>query len=131
KERFAIPKIIEFYGATEGNVSLFNFDGKEGAVGRLPWYFATRFPTKVVRFDVERQQPVRDQHGFCIECNDNEPGEVIGKILKDASKPGARFEGYATQSETDSKILRRSEEHTSELQSRGHLVCRLLLEKKK
>src|SRR5690625_6014388 len=29
-----------------------------------------------------------------------------------------------------SKHLLRSEEHTSELQSRGHLVCRLLLEKK-
>src|SRR5690554_7680418 len=28
-------------------------------------------------------------------------------------------------------VLRRSEEHTSELQSRPHLVCRLLLEKKK
>src|SRR5207253_6518369 len=28
-------------------------------------------------------------------------------------------------------VARRSEEHTSELQSRGHLVCRLLLEKKK
>src|SRR5437870_13854075 len=28
-------------------------------------------------------------------------------------------------------FLMRSEEHTSELQSRGHLVCRLLLEKKK
>src|SRR5437870_8011490 len=28
-------------------------------------------------------------------------------------------------------LLTRSEEHTSELQSRGHLVCRLLLEKKK
>src|SRR5690625_6705900 len=28
-------------------------------------------------------------------------------------------------------MRRRSEEHTSELQSRGHLVCRLLLEKKK
>src|SRR5690625_6820383 len=28
-------------------------------------------------------------------------------------------------------ILYRSEEHTSELQSRGHIVCRLLLEKKK
>src|SRR5690625_5352088 len=27
-------------------------------------------------------------------------------------------------------IIQRSEEHTSELQSRGHLVCRLLLEKK-
>src|SRR5437660_3136067 len=31
----------------------------------------------------------------------------------------------------DKTIKRRSEEHTSELQSRGHLVCRLLLEKKK
>src|SRR5690554_7604822 len=30
-----------------------------------------------------------------------------------------------------SELRRRSEEHTSELQSRPHLVCRLLLEKKK
>src|SRR5437660_9444250 len=29
------------------------------------------------------------------------------------------------------RLVNRSEEHTSELQSRGHLVCRLLLEKKK
>src|SRR5690625_5998706 len=29
------------------------------------------------------------------------------------------------------QLEQRSEEHTSELQSRGHLVCRLLLEKKK
>src|SRR5690625_5961126 len=34
-------------------------------------------------------------------------------------------------SSTVSEVTRRSEEHTSELQSRGHLVCRLLLEKKK
>src|SRR5690625_5678557 len=38
--------------------------------------------------------------------------------------------------DTGQKIIvvfegRRSEEHTSELQSRGHVVCRLLLEKKK
>src|SRR5690625_5978531 len=32
---------------------------------------------------------------------------------------------------TVTSLLLRSEEHTSELQSRGHLVCRLLLEKKK
>src|SRR5690625_6491076 len=30
----------------------------------------------------------------------------------------------------DVRVIKRSEEHTSELQSRGHLVCRLLLEKK-
>src|SRR5690625_6187733 len=34
-------------------------------------------------------------------------------------------------SHADSDTQHRSEEHTSELQSRGHLVCRLLLEKKK
>ena len=106
KQRFQIPQIVEFYAATEGNVTLFNFEGKEGAVGRIPWYLSHRFPTKVVRFDVEAQQPVRGPDGFCIECDVNEPGEVIGRILKDASKPGARFEGYANQAETEKKILR-------------------------
>jgi len=105
KERFGIPQIIEFYGATEGNVSLFNFEGKEGAIGRLPWWIAGRFPTKVVRFDVERQQPARDAKGFCIECEPDEPGEVIGKIVKDAARPGQRFEGYASEADTDLKIL--------------------------
>ena len=106
KQRFKIPEIIEFYAATEGNVSLFNFVGKEGAVGRLPWWIRLRFPTKIVRFDMERQVPVRDERGFCIECKVDEPGEVIGKIMKDASRPGQRFEGYANEAETDKKILR-------------------------
>src|SRR5262245_62379273 len=43
-------------------------------------------------------------------------GGFVGKILR-------RFRGIADR--------RRSEEHTSELQSLRHLVCRLLLEKKK
>jgi len=105
KRRFQIPHIIEFYGATEGNVSLFNFEDKEGSVGRIPWFLEGRFPTRIVRFDIDRQAPIRDARGFCIECKTDEAGEVIGKILKDASKPGARFEGYATQGETEKKIL--------------------------
>src|SRR5690625_74039 len=40
------------------------------------------------------------------------------------SHRGTQFRQWATE-------RLRSEEHTSELQSRGHLVCRLLLEKKK
>src|SRR5690625_5705741 len=43
-----------------------------------------------------------------------------------------RVRYYNDRSEVpDGKLYWRSEEHTSELQSRGHLVCRLLLEKKK
>src|SRR5690625_2772879 len=41
--------------------------------------------------------------------------------------PGCRFKRLRVSL----RHRRRSEEHTSELQSRGHLVCRLLLEKKK
>jgi len=35
-DRFNIPHVMEFYGATEGNVSLINLDGPVGAVGRVP-----------------------------------------------------------------------------------------------
>src|SRR5439155_19797826 len=38
---------------------------------------------------------------------------------------------YLQKDPSSGKKSGRSEEHTSELQSRGHLVCRLLLEKKK
>src|SRR5690606_41455228 len=45
-------------------------------------------------------------------------------------KHDLRVEAYGTVDETNSVIGMRSEEHTSELQSRENLVCRLLLEKK-
>ena len=106
KTRFKIPHILEFYGATEGNVNMFNFEGKPGAVGRIPWFLAHRFPNAVVRFDVETQQPVRNAQGFCERCAPNEPGEVIGKIINDASKPGNRFEGYASKQQNENKVLR-------------------------
>src|SRR5437870_10117578 len=40
------------------------------------------------------------------------------------------FDSLGVNSRPDILLADRSEEHTSELQSRGHLVCRLLLEKK-
>src|SRR5690625_6898839 len=50
----------------------------------------------------------------------------INKMEVDSGiKPGVTSDQAARMKEL------RSEEHTSELQSRGHLVCRLLLEKKK
>src|SRR5690625_7085424 len=50
--------------------------------------------------------------------------DAVGVV--DAHHPSAEY----THAVED-LAQRRSEEHTSELQSRGHLVCRLLLEKKK
>src|SRR5437016_9934518 len=45
--------------------------------------------------------------------------------------PSTRSAGTLTSRSATSQSLRRSEEHTSELQSLTNLVCRLLLEKKK
>src|SRR2546422_4336034 len=45
--------------------------------------------------------------------------------------PAAQFFRRGSRSAGAAEAVRRSEEHTSELQSRLHLVCRLLLEKKK
>src|SRR2546430_5497667 len=42
-----------------------------------------------------------------------------------------RRDGVHSQGESQPGLKRRSEEHTSELQSQSNLVCRLLLEKKK
>src|SRR5690625_5599339 len=45
--------------------------------------------------------------------------------------PAGQIDAELLRGAEDLLIALRSEEHTSELQSRGHLVCRLLLEKKK
>src|SRR5690625_7104251 len=57
-----------------------------------------------------------------------EQGEDVLKHLLE-SDDGAKRLGEVALVPHESPI--RSEEHTSELQSRGHIVCRLLLEKKK
>src|SRR3989449_11045511 len=56
-----------------------------------------------------------------IECAVLEPGGTLSFLGKKPAPEEARHR----------ELLERSEEHTSELQSRLHLVCRLLLEKKK
>src|SRR5690625_7119682 len=62
---------------------------------------------------------------------------VIGRVgvqvcstLTDGAGPERVAHGQVVAVHDERIQVRRSEEHTSELQSRGHLVCRLLLEKK-
>ena len=102
--RFRIGHVLEFYGATEGNVSLLNFDGKPGAVGRIPKFLAKRFNVRLVRFDVETEEPLRSAQGLCLPCPVGEVGEAIGEIRAD--DPRANFTGYADKGATEKKILR-------------------------
>src|SRR6266498_5775218 len=55
----------------------------------------------------------------------------LGRALAAIGRVEAAINAYAEASKRAPGDAARSEEHTSELQSRPHLVCRLLLEKKK
>jgi len=105
QQRFRIPEIVEFYGATEGNVALFNADGKVGAIGRIPPLLQRASNLRLVRFDVNDERPTRGPDGFCIECGPGEVGEAIGRIPSNPDAVLGRFEGYTDEHETDKKIL--------------------------
>src|SRR5215471_10404716 len=102
--RFAIPHIMEFYGATEGNVGMINYDGKVGAIGRVPWYMRNIQKIRLVRYDIDKGVPIRGADGFCSETADGEVGEAVGKI--DPNDPRFRFDGYTKREDTEKKILR-------------------------
>jgi len=104
QERFRIPLIMEFYGATEGNVGMINYDGKIGSIGRVPWYMRSIQKIRLVRYDVEKGVALRGPDGFCSETAHGEIGEAIGKI--DPNDPRFRFDGYTKSEDTEKKVLR-------------------------
>jgi fatty-acyl-CoA synthase len=106
QDRFAIPKILEFYAATEGNVSLYNVEGKVGAIGRVPSFLGHRFPLALVKSDPATQEPIRDDSGLCIRCATGEVGEAIGRIHDGAAHAAAEFEGYTDAAASQKKTLR-------------------------
>jgi fatty-acyl-CoA synthase len=103
KQRFRIPDILEFYGSTEGNVSLFNFDGREGAIGRAPKWLRKRFNIRLIQYDVETEAPVRGIGGLCVEAGVGQIGECIGHIGGDAR---SEYAGYVDKAASEKKVIR-------------------------
>jgi fatty-acyl-CoA synthase len=103
--RFEIPRILEFYAATEANFSLYNCEGKPGAIGRIPPFLVHRFPVALVRFDVQTGEPIRNAAGLCQRCEPGEVGEALGRIVEEGSAEG-RFDGYTDPAASERKILR-------------------------
>src|SRR5438445_2354109 len=64
-----------------------------------------------------------------LHLYEGSPGPLCRDAVRDVR--GDRTAGAVTAAGSRSTHPSRSEEHTSELQSRQYLVCRLLLEKKK
>ncbi len=106
QQKFQIPRILEFYAATEANFSLYNVEGKAGAIGRVPPFLKHRFPLALVKFDHARGEPLRDGNGRCIRCAAGDTGEALGRIQNGTGERAAAFEGYTDGGETERKILR-------------------------
>jgi fatty-acyl-CoA synthase len=102
--RFGVPSVLEFYASTEGNATMFNPFNRVGAVGYLPWAARFFYPVKLVAFDVEREAPLRDARGRCVEImRCGQPGELVGKIVD--SDPLRRFDGYTQKEASAKKVL--------------------------
>ena len=101
QERFAVPQILEYYAATEGVLSLYNCEGKPGAIGRIPPMLEPYFAVKLLRVDQETGEPLRDAAGFCAVSDCDEPGEAITLIRDDHV-----FDGYNDIEASQRKILR-------------------------
>ena len=123
QDRFGINNIIEFYGASEGNVSLTNVDSRFGSIGRIKKKKKNALPTKIVKFDVVNEKVVRNEDGFCIECEDDEAGEVIG-LIPNEDKFSGKFEGYTDKEATEKKILKDVFEKGDQWFSSGDLLKR-------
>jgi fatty-acyl-CoA synthase len=106
KTRFKIPRVLEFYAATEGSFSLYNVEGKPGAIGRLPGFMTHRSPVAIVKYDVETGTAARNDAGFCIPCAVDEAGEAIGQLPHGDKPESSRFEGYTSDAENERKVLR-------------------------
>ncbi|PID44821.1 MAG: long-chain-acyl-CoA synthetase [Proteobacteria bacterium] len=95
KDRFGIETVMELYGSSEGNIgftNIFNFDNTVG-VSPLPY--------AIVKYDKEKEAPIRDRRGHMIRVKKGEAGLLIGKITEKTP-----FHGYTDPDKTENCILK-------------------------
>ncbi|XP_003987198.2 very long-chain acyl-CoA synthetase [Felis catus] len=100
--RFGDITIYEFYASTEGNIGFMNYTRKIGAVGRVNYLQKKVITYELIKYDVEKDEPVRDGNGYCIRVPKGEVGLFICRITQLTP-----FSGYAGGSaQTEKKKLR-------------------------
>jgi fatty-acyl-CoA synthase len=101
QQRFGIARIVEMYGATEGNVSLMNRAGRVGSVGRAHPFQHSQI--RLARYDVARGELARTADGFLVPCGIDEPGELLGRINTRGPMP---YDGYTDARASEAKVTR-------------------------
>ncbi|MBJ7289847.1 long-chain-acyl-CoA synthetase [Williamsia sp.] len=93
-ERFGIDRIVEFYAASESNLAFINIFNVKRTVGFCP------LPYKIVQYDGENGEPLRNDAGRVMEAKKGEPGLLISEITDRIP-----FDGYTDPKATEKKIV--------------------------
>jgi acyl-CoA synthetase (AMP-forming)/AMP-acid ligase II len=95
ERRFGIPRIVEFYGATEGNCITLNMFGLSETVGPMLPGMA------LARWNQDDDSFVRDAQGRLVHAKRGEAGVLLGRIQR-----RSQFDGYQDKTASDSKVVR-------------------------
>lgn len=95
KARFGIERVVELYASSEGNVAFTNIFNFDNTVGFSPVSYA------IVKYDKEREEPVRGPDGFMIKVSKGEAGLLVGEITDKTP-----FDGYTDPEKTEKSVLR-------------------------
>ncbi len=95
KERFGIPHINEFYGASECNLVFTNSFNVSRSCGFCPLSYA------VVDYDPATEQPRRDSRGRLTKVRRGETGLLLSRVTRLSP-----FDGYTDRQESEKKLVR-------------------------
>ncbi|NXP83826.1 S27A6 protein, partial [Passerina amoena] len=100
--RFGPVKIFEFYGSTEGSLGFLNYTNKIGAVGRAGIFSKFLHSFELLKFDVWKQELIKDENGRCKKAPIGKPGLLVFRVTEDGP-----FYGYVGNKEaSEKKFLR-------------------------
>lgn len=93
--RFGIPRVCEFYGASEGNTAFVNVFNVSKSTGICP------SPVAFVEYDADSGEPARGADGRLRKVKRGEPGLMLSKV--NTLQP---FDGYTDKAASEKKLVR-------------------------
>lgn len=95
KHRFGINRVVEFYGASEGNIAFINAFGVDRTAGFGP------LPYAIVEYDEATDKAERGANGRLRRVRTGQVGLLLSKVT--GSSP---FDGYTDKAATEAKLVR-------------------------
>ena len=94
RNRFNVERIIEIYGASEGNALFMNLLNKDETIGM------TNARVALFEYDVAEDKLVRDTESKFIEVDEGQPGLLLVEI-----GPDAIYNGYTDKKASEEKVI--------------------------